>query len=395
MAIWLILAVMTIAALVAVLWPLTRARQASAGATDIAVYRDQLEEIERDRADGRIGLDEFEAARVEVSRRLLAAASAGGNKPPTASTAKRRRVMALTGALVLIPLLSFPLYALLGSPGLPGEPLAARNGGDPSTSVAAMIARIEDHLEQNPNDGEGWEVLAPVYMRLDRYDDAVKARRNALKLLGETAERQTDLGEALTAAVNGVVTEEAKQAFDRAVALDADSYKALFYLGLAAEQDGKPSEAARQWRELIGKAPADAPWVTVVRQSIARVEGTPEPPAAPAAAAATAPRAAPPGPAQLGPAQPGPTAEDVAASAQMTPQQRDAMIHGMIDRLAASLHEDGSNVDGWLRLLRAYMVLGERDKAKAAVDEARGALVHDPQKLRVLEDAVKGLGIEG
>jgi cytochrome c-type biogenesis protein CcmH len=395
MAIWLILAVMTIAALVAVLWPLTRARQASAGATDIAVYRDQLEEIERDRADGRIGLDEFEAARVEVSRRLLAAASAGGNKPPTAATAKRQRVMALTGALVLIPLLSFPLYALLGSPGLPGEPLAARNGGDPSTSVAAMIARIEDHLEQNPNDGEGWEVLAPVYMRLDRYDDAVKARRNALKLLGETAERQTDLGEALTAAVNGVVTEEAKQAFDRAVALDADSYKALFYLGLAAEQDGKPSEAARQWRELIGKAPADAPWVTVVRQSIARVEGTPEPPAAPAAAAATAPRGAPPGPAQLGPAQPGPTAEDVAASAQMTPQQRDAMIHGMIDRLAASLHEDGSNVDGWLRLLRAYMVLGERDKAKAAVDEARGALVHDPQKLRVLEDAVKGLGIEG
>jgi cytochrome c-type biogenesis protein CcmH len=371
MMLWLILALMTAAALGAVIWPLARARTLQAAGSDLAVYRDQLEEIERDRADGRIGHDEFEAARVEVSRRLLGAANAIGPETPETTPRGGRRIAALIGAIVAIPLVAGLFYTVLGSPDLPGEPIAGRDSGDEQTnSIAALIARIETHLEENPKDGRGWEVLAPVYMKLERYDDAVKARRNALNLLGATAEREVDLGEALTSAAGGVVTADAKAAFDRAAALEADNFKAMFYLGLSAQQDGNAGEAARIWRNLIAKAPADAPWLTVVRQSLARVEG---------------PGATPPGP------QP----DDLAAAGEMTPEARNQMIRGMVERLATRLHEDGSDVDGWLRLLRAYMVMGERDRAKAAVGEARGALAREPEKLRRLDEGIRELGVEG
>jgi cytochrome c-type biogenesis protein CcmH len=369
MMLWLILALMTGAALGAVIWPLARVRTLQAAGSDIAVYRDQLEEIERDRADGRIGHDEFEAARVEVSRRLLGAASTNG--PTTPNTAPRggRRIAALVCAIVAILLIAGPLYAVLGSPDLPGQPIAGRGDGQ-GNSIAALIAKIETHLEENPKDGRGWEVLAPVYMKLERYDDAVKARRNALDLLGPTAEREVDLGEALTSAAGGVVTADAKAAFQHAEALETDNFKAMFYLGLAAQQDGDGGEAARIWHSLIAKAPADAPWLTVVRQSLARVER---------------PGATPPGP------QP----EDVAAAGEMTPEARNQMIRGMVERLAARLHEDGSDVQGWLRLLRAYMVMGEHDKAKSAASEARGALAREPEKLKLLDEGIRDLGVGG
>src|SRR5215467_720459 len=217
MTLWFILGTMTAAALVAVAWPLARRRALAAGASDLAVYRDQLEEIERDRADGRIGHDEFEAARIEVSRRLLGAAAltAAGTGTVDTDPQNRRRVAALASAVIALPLIAVPLYAWLGSPGLPGEPVASRATGDSEgTSIAALIVRIERHLETNPNDGRGWEVIAPVYLRLERYDDAVKARRNALNLLGATAQREVDLGTAMAMAAGGVVTADSKAAFE-------------------------------------------------------------------------------------------------------------------------------------------------------------------------------------
>jgi len=306
-----------------------------------------------------------------VSRRLLGAASASGRGTAELGSGSGRRIAALVTAAVAIPLLAGLLYAQLGSPDLPGQPVAGRDGGEEqANSIAALIGRIETHLEENPKDGRGWEVVAPVYMKLERYDEAVKARRNAINLLGATADREVDLGEALTAAANGVVTADAKAAFDRAIAIEADHFKAMFYLGRAAQQDGNAGEASRIWRDLIAKSPPDAPWVTVVRQSLARVEG---------------PGATPPGP----------RADDVAAAGAMAPEARNQMIRGMVERLATRLHEDGSDVEGWLRLLRAYMVLGEHDKAKAAVGEARGALAREPEKLRLLDEGVRDLGVEG
>jgi cytochrome c-type biogenesis protein CcmH len=379
MALLWIFALMTAAALCAVVWPLASARRLAAGPSDLAVYRDQLEEIERDRADGRIGHDEFDAARVEVSRRLLAAANAEGQAPAATGDVTRRRITAMGAAVIAIPLIAVPLYGLLGSPDLPGRSIAALSNDEHANSIAGIIARIEAHLEEEPSDGRGWEVVAPVYMKLERYDDAVKARRNALNLLGATPAREVDLGEALTAAAGGVVTAEAKDAFDRAIAGDGDSFKAMFYLGLAAQQDGKSGEAVRIWRDLIGKSPPDAPWLTVVRESMARVEGT-EVPQGPVVSAA--------------PAR-GPTAQDVAAADKMTADERNQFIRDRVESLAVRLRQDGSDIEGWLRLLNAYKVLGDRDKAKAAADEARKALAREPDKLRQLDQGIKELGVGG
>jgi cytochrome c-type biogenesis protein CcmH len=378
---WLLLALMTAGAILAVLWPLSRRRTDTAVASELAVYRDQLREIDRDRAAGSIGAAEAEAARVEVSRRLIAAADArqyeakSGGEEETAkemtSRLKRRRLAALA-ALIAMPILAGSLYFVLGSPNVPGQPFAGRleaaHGGQ---TIASLIARVEAHLAQNPDDGRGWEVVAPVYLQLQRYDDAVQARRNALRLLGETADRQSSLGEALVGVADGLVTADAKRAFERAVELNAEDVKARFFLGLAAEQDGKRDEAARIWRELLAGAPEGAPWVELVRASLARIG---EPSTAPA---------------------PGPNTQDMAAASQLAPEQRDQMIRGMVERLATRLHEDGSDVEGWLRLVRAYMVLGEREHARDAIADAHRALVNEPDKIRRLDEGVKGLGLDG
>jgi cytochrome c-type biogenesis protein CcmH len=379
MILWLFFALMTAAAVFAVLWPLSRRPAARAGGSDVAVYRDQLDEIARDRRAGLIGEAEAEAARIEISRRLIGAADAAADVKPAqgASLLRRRRVTAVA-ALLLIPVGATALYMLIGSPQLPGEPLAGRLAAAHANSpVAGLVARVEQHLERHPDDARGYEVLAPVYLRIGRFADAVAARRKAIALAGETAERQADLGEALTAAANGIVTAEAKTAFERALVLDADEYKARFFIGVAAQQDGKSDEATAIWRAMLAKAPAGASWTETVRQALATIGAKAPPAPAPSATA------------------PGPSASDVAAAAQMSEKDRGEMVRGMVARLASRLKENGGDFEGWQRLMRAYMVLGERDKAQTAAADARKALAGDPDKLRRLEDTIKSLGLAG
>jgi cytochrome c-type biogenesis protein CcmH len=373
MALWSIFTLMTAAAIFAVLWPLSR-REGARGGSDIAVYRDQLDEIARDRASGLIGESEAEAAKVEVSRRLLAAADVAEADKSSGETspAWRRRAAALA-ALLLLPLGAAGLYLHLGSPQMPGEPLAARTQtpaeGRP---IEDLVAQVEQRTAQNPNDGRAWEVLAPVYMRLGRFDDAVRAWQNSIRLNGDTAKRESDLGEALAAAANGVINVDAKAAFERALALDKDDVKTRFYIGLAAEQDGKRAEAEAIWQDLLAHAPPGAPWVPVVRHALERVSPVPKIPVAP-----------------------GPSVGDVAAASKMNPDEQKQMIGGMVARLADRLKENGSDVDGWLRLVRAYMVLGERDKAQAALSDARKSLAAEPDKLKRIDDLAKELGLAG
>ena len=164
-------------------------------------------------------------------------------------------------ALVGLPIVSLALYLPLGSPRLGDFPLAQRTRApDATQSLDNLVAQVEAHLEKNPTDGRGWNVLAPVLARLGRYDDAVRAYRNSITYNGDSAERRADLGEALAGAAGGVVTAEAKAEFERAVALNADEVKASYFLGLAAEQDGRTAEAASIWRAMLAKAPPDAPW---------------------------------------------------------------------------------------------------------------------------------------
>ncbi len=377
MILWLILAAMTAAAVVAAIWPFARRAGATPSGSDMAVYRDQLAEIERDLAEGLVGKTEAEAARVEISRRLFAASDAAQAALPTGnamSAAWRRRAVAVASLLAL-PVVAGGFYFVLGSPELAsGQSMAQHNDATAPQSIDGLVAEAEARLARNPQDGRGWEILAPIYMRLGRYSDAVAAWRNTLQLLGDSAEREANLGEALTAEANDVVTADAKTALIRAVTLDKTNVTARYYLGLAAEQDGQRDKAANIWRDLIAEAPAGTPWVIDVRNALARVEST----------SAAAPAAAPAAPAAA------PAAVKV-ADADSPPSDQQAAIRSMVDRLAARLKQDGSDLDGWVQLVRSYKVLGDPDKARAAAADARQAFAGEPEKLQRLNAALQQL----
>jgi cytochrome c-type biogenesis protein CcmH len=367
MTLWFVFALMTAAAIFAVLWPLSRSGRPATDGSEAVVYKDQLVEIDRDVAAGLIGGAEAAAARVEISRRLLAAAD-NQRDPPVVSSLRLRRFAAVI-ALVGLPVMSVAFYLHLGSPNLGDFPLAQRaRAPEANQTLDNLVAQVEAHLEKNPTDGRGWNVLAPVLARLGRYDEAVPAYRNSITYNGDSAGRRADLGEALAGAAGGVVTSEAKAEFDRAIALDPNEVKASYFLGLAAEQDGRNAEASSIWGAMLAKAPPDAPWRPLLQAALARVGGSPAP---------------------------GPSADTIAAAKDMNEADRAAMIHGMVDRLATRLKQNGDDVEGWLRLVRAYMVMGDRDKARSAQSDARQAVANDAKRLQQLNEGLKNLGLDG
>ncbi len=368
MTLWFVFALMTALAVFAVLWPLGRGTRPQREGNEATVYKDQLAEIGRDASAGLIGASEAEAARVEISRRLLAADDAERVVPSSVSTTLRRAVAVI--AFVGLPLMAVALYLPLGSPRLPDFPLSERaQAPAASQPLDNLVAQVEAHLEKNPTDGRGWNVLAPVLAKLGRFDDAVRAYRNSIQYNGDSAARRADLGEVMAAASGGVVTSEAKAEFERAIALDADDVKASYFLGLAAEQDGRASEAASIWRGMLAKAPATAPWRPLVLAALTRVGG--------------------------GPAAPALSDDSITAAKDMTETDRSAMIRGMVDRLAGRLKQNGDDVEGWLRLVRAYMVMGDRERASRASADARQAVAGDAERLRALNEGLKGLGLDG
>jgi cytochrome c-type biogenesis protein CcmH len=368
--------VMTAVAVLAVLLPLGRRRAGAEGGEE-AVYRDQLTEIERDSARGTIGPAEAEAARVEVARRLIAASERarppisgpvfGTAAPGTGMSKFRRRAVAVF-ALAGLPLAAAGLYSVLGRPDLPDRPLterAAEPGRD--TALIELVARVEAELAKRPDDGQGWDVLAPVYLRSGQAEKAAAAYANAIRLLGSTAEREAGHGEALTLLAQGKVTPGARAAFARATALDPKQIRSRFYLGRASEQDGDLPKAAAIYRLLLTEASPDAPYIRTVREALAA--------------------------AALGEEGQAP-AVDPAALENVSPDQRLATIRGMVEGLDARLKEAPRDLGGQLRLVRAWTMLGEPDRAKAAADAAKTAFADDPEALRRIADLLLGLGLE-
>jgi len=276
MTLWIAIAALTALAVLSVLVPLGRPRPvADAKASELAVYRDQWEEIERDRERGLIDGRDAEATKAEIGRRLLGAArSAGPAEAPDGRGTGRRRVAAAL-AILGVPALSLGLYAGLGSPGLPAQPLSARLSAPPEQQdIGALVTTVEAHLRAEPGDGRGWEVIAPIYLGLGRAGDAARAFSRAIELLGETASRQIGLGEALVAEANGVVTEAARAAFQRAAALAPQEPGPRYHLAVAKAQEGDMAGAIADWRALLAEAPEGAPWRTALAERIASAEAS-------------------------------------------------------------------------------------------------------------------------
>ncbi|HEX2552054.1 MAG TPA: c-type cytochrome biogenesis protein CcmI [Microvirga sp.] len=355
MTLWILLTLMTVTAVAAVLWPLSRHRTAEQGAdSDTQFYRDQIAEIDRDRERGLLSEAEAEAARAEAGRRLLRAQPREHGRPDLVGEPALRRRRAVSAlALSLVPLLALAVYGAFGSPHLASSPQAARPPASADQlDFASALARIEQHLAQRPDDGRGWEVVAPVYMRLGRAEDAARAYEAALRLIGPDADRLANYGEALVAVQDGIVPAEARTAFEKAQELDRSHPKPRFYLARAAEQDGNRDKAKAEYGALLASSPADAPWVPVVREQLARLDGTAPPPA----------------------------------------PDREAIL-GMVQGLADRLDAQGGSAEEWSRLLRSYAVLGQPDKAKAALSKARQALAGDQGAVQRVEAMARDLKI--
>ena len=351
MLFWILVAILTAAVAAVLLLPLLRA---AAGAEvpqshDVEVYRDQLEELMRDEKNGLISGEDAEFARAEVARRLLAATEAVKAAGP-AQPARRSNRLAQIAVVLVLPAIGLCLYLRTGNPDLPDAPLAARLA-NPGDDMNILIARAEQQLVANPEDGAGWDVLAPIYYRSGRIEDAAAAFRNALRILGPTPARLGGYAESLIALAGGLITNEAQEALRKSLAIEPNDPRAQFYLALALKQEGKAPEALAAFQEIIKASPADAPWLPLVNEHIASLK------AGGAAASAE----------QAGTALGNPTADDVAAAQTMNAGDRTAMIEGMVASLAEKLKNDPKNFDGWMRIIRSYSVLGQKDKATEAL----------------------------
>lgn len=378
--IWLALAACTAIALILLLAPLVwpPANTPTRADYDIKVFRDQLHELERDKARGLIADQDATAARIEIERKILAAdANQGGGGSDSAD-----RPAAIAAAIVLgvaAPALAFGMYAYLGSPALPDQPLASRAGdmrtaGQQEFDLRAGVEQMGLRIQQDPSDLAAWLELGGMLMALGRTDDAVEAFSWAVRVSGDDPAVRSLYGEALVRASSGVVTEEAHATFAAVVGDAPLETRARYYLALADYQAGKLERALAAWQSLATEATPDAPWRAVVVARIREVAGELDRDPVALVPDARIPDAR------------GPDDGDLAAAQEMTPDQQQAMIRSMVDGLAARLQDSPHDVEGWLRLARSYTVLGEPDRA---IDAYANANEQAPDRLDILESYAK------
>ena len=382
MTLWIVFILMVAAALAVVLFPQLRKRRrklASRRDYDVAVYADQLRELKSDVERGVLSADEETQARLEIERRVLdadATQTTGGKKAGLP-------IFSAVGASVLlafIPGFAVGIYLWQGSPEVAGQfaeipPIAAAaplQAPEIGFAVEDLAARLRDE----PDDLDGWLLLGRTYVVLGRHSEAVGAYRHAAGLAPGDASIQSRLGESMVMAAEGFVTPAARGMLEGALGVDGSDPAARYYLALADAQAGRLLEAFEGWRALARDAPADAPWLDDVRGRLAGLAGElgldmdeamAGVPAAPAASRMAAR---------------GPSQEDIAAAAEMAPEERSAMIRGMVEGLAARLEENPNDAEGWLRLARSYEVLGESDQAARARTRAQAAASAAPTAAR-------------
>ncbi|MFC0245250.1 c-type cytochrome biogenesis protein CcmI [Falsochrobactrum ovis] len=367
MEFWFFAILLTIAATLIVLLPLTRSSKGflPARKNDLEVYRDQLREVDADLARGMIDEASAEQARIEISRRILAAEKASDD---SASIYERRSGHILSFAAVLcVPLIAWGVYPFFGKPDMPSMPLSSRlQSAAGQNSVEELIARAEAHLAQNPNDARGWDVLAPIYLRLGRAADAANAYRAAIRIDGENVARNLGLGEALITISGGTITAEAETFFQKAAKLAPDNIGPQFYLAQGELQDGRAEAAVTRLQTFLKKPNVDASTRAQVEELIARLRSQPQ-------------------------TLPGPTSEEIEAASQLSAEDQQAMIEGMVERLDARLRENGADLDGWKRLLRSYLIIDRREAANDALKRGLSALKGEEQVELQLYAAQLGL----
>ncbi|MEQ9138583.1 MAG: c-type cytochrome biogenesis protein CcmI [Thalassobaculum sp.] len=396
MMLWIVVSVLLLASVLALLAPLLRrpAPVADRAEHGFEVLRDQLAEVERDRANGRLDPTSADAARLEIERRLLAEderreQERATGEAATAEAGRRRRLAAAVLVMLVVPVGSVMLYLSQGRPDLPDAPLASRSAerarmaeiAESRRGLAEMATDLERRLADQPDDVDGWLLLGRTRLTLGQADAAVEAFRHATVAGGGDAQTFAQLGEALVRANDGVVGAEAREAFQQALEKMPGEPRSRFYIGLAHRQAGQIEEALDWWLALEADTPPEAAWRQALASRIREAATEADVDLAALRAKIRGNR----------PAQPpvrGPDASDVAAAQQMAPEDRVAMIQGMVDGLAARLEANPDDLEGWRRLGRSYLVLNRRADA---VEAYRRAAEIAPDDIEILLDYAHAL----
>lgn len=415
MTIWIVLGALT--ALVAgyVLWPILRnARSADADTNedrladmdedelqrDLAVYRDQLAEIGRDIERGVLTEGQADAARTEVQRRILATDQRIAKRHQSGEAANR--VSRLRPAVAIFTLLLFAggigLYLDLGRPDLRDRPIASRtdeimaarqasdNDANRNAALNRAVQDLSNRLLENPDDLKGWELLGASLMALGRPEEAQTAYLEAVKQSGRDGDYLAMYAESVIRTNNGQVNTIARGALEEAAKSGSTDPRIQYFLGLADAQNGNVAAAVDRWISLVNGAPSDAGWLPMV---LARIEEA----ALAQGIDITGRITVTPPMASNAPG--GPSREDMEAAAEITPEERQEMILGMVSQLADKLAENPQDPEGWARLMRAYMVIGQPDQAKQAYDTARQEFAGNTALLTRFAGLADELGIPG
>jgi cytochrome c-type biogenesis protein CcmH len=407
MTFWIVsgaLAVLLSAALVRALLAGKR-ETGPAEAFDLDVYRDQLREVDADAARGKIDAEEAERLRVEISRRLLAADAKvqGGAQEVDQPKAASGAMAAIVSVLLIGG--GIGLYLYMGQPSYGDMPLKQRMAvaqenlenlpsqaeieatapavppADAPQEYLDLVQKLRDTVAERPNDIQGHLLLSRQETNLGNFSAAAKlqARINELKGDQVTGQDYADLADLYVLATNGRISEEARVALEEALSRDPQNGVARFYGGLLMAQTGRPDIGFQMWDRLLRESAPDAPWVPAIRD---RIEGL-------AMLAGQDRYQLPP----LQEALPGPSASDMQNAAEMTPEERQQMVQGMVDQLSERLATQGGSAQEWARLIAALGVLGQSERAASIFEEAQGVFGADPQAMALLQQAAGQAGI--
>lgn len=362
---WIVLAAMIVVAAVGLTLPLVRGPRAPAVEAPVdAILRRQLADIEGQAAA--LPGDVAEGLRTEAVRRFLAEApvSEGPGRPIRG----RSVVLFAVGLAGVIAASASLLYAQLGRPDLitaGARPVAATP--PPDGQLPGLIVQLEAKMRRSPGDPKGWALLGWSYMQTRRYADAADAYGRAAALDPANPDNNSAQGEALVQASGGQVTGAAAAVFKAALAVDPGDPRARFFLATAKDQHGDHAGAMTDWIALLNSAPAGAPWTSDVRGVVQRLAAA--------------------------------RGEDISKrlriAAAALPGDQSAMIRTMVDGLAARLRTDPRHADGWVRLMRARMVLGEPSAATAAYHDGVQAFADAPAQQAAITAAARQLAVPG